>query len=76
VGLASCCLNLCLPWNVEKRLAALYQMPPDERPIMMIAVGHLPDQLLVAHSQRKPLSAVLTWADQTMQPDCSLPSTL
>jgi nitroreductase len=69
MGLASCCLNLCLPWNVEKKLAALYQMPQDERPIMMIAVGHLPDHLLVAHSQRQPLSAVLTWSDQTMRPD-------
>ncbi len=76
MGLASCCLNLCLPWTVEKKLMALYQMPPDERPVMMIAVGHLPDHLLVAHSQRKPLGAVLTWADQAIRPDCSPRTTL
>jgi nitroreductase len=63
LGLASCCLNLCIPWTVEKRLAYIYRLPASERPIMMIAVGHLPDSVLVAHSQRKPLSTVLTWSD-------------
>lgn len=66
VGLASCCLNLCIPWTVEKRLATLYKLPASERPIMMIAAGHLPERLFVAHSQRKALSAVLAWSDQTV----------
>jgi len=69
VGLASCCLNLCIPWTVEKRLATLYRLPPSERPIMMIAVGHLPERVVVANSQRKTLNAVLTWSDQTVASD-------
>jgi nitroreductase len=63
LGLASCCLNLCIPWTVEKKLAKIYRLPASERPIMMIAVGYLPDSVLVAHSQRKPLNTVLTWSD-------------
>jgi nitroreductase len=63
LGLATCCLNLCIPWPVEKKLAGFYRLPGSERPIMMIAVGHLPDRLLVANSQRKPVDSVLTWAD-------------
>ena len=66
VGLGSCCLNLCIPWSVEKRLGALYRLPPSERPIMMIAAGHLPERLFVARSQRKALSAALEWSDQTV----------
>ena len=66
VGLASCCLNLCIPWTVEKRLGRLYRLPLNERPIMMIAAGHLPERLIVAHSQRKALSAVMAWSDQTV----------
>jgi nitroreductase len=67
-GLATCCLNLSIPWTVEKKLAACYKLSSSERPIMMIAVGHLPDRLLVANSQRKPLNSVLTWADTSDSP--------
>jgi nitroreductase len=63
LGLATCCLNLCMPWSVEAKLARFYKLPDSERPIMMIAVGHLPDRLLVANSQRQPIDSVLTWAD-------------
>jgi nitroreductase len=63
VGLASCCLNLCLPWTIEKRLARLYQIPDCERAIMMIAVGYLPERVFVAQSQRQALNSVLKWRD-------------
>ena len=58
-GLGTCCLN----WSVEpaadrafKRAAGL---PDDDLVIMLLAVGHLPDQLVVARSARRPLSEVL-----------------
>lgn len=70
-GLASCCLNLSIPWTTEKKLTALYQLPASERPVMMIAVGHLPERVQVAHSQRKTLNEVLHWSDQTVVSDYS-----
>jgi len=63
LGLGTCMLNLSLPYNKEKILAALYKLPLNERPIMMMAVGHLPERLNVAYSQRHPLSSVLVWDD-------------
>lgn len=66
LGLASCCLNLSVPFNVEKKLGELYRVPRNERVVMMIAVGHIPDRLLVAYSERNPVSSVLTWADKNI----------
>ena len=63
-GLATCCLNLSIPWTVERELGAFYRLKASERPIMMIAVGHPPDRFRVANSQRNPLSTVLTWGDK------------
>ena len=61
LGLASCCLNLCLPFTEEKRLGEFCGIPKKERVVMMIAVGHPPERMLVACSARHPLSSVLTW---------------
>ena len=63
LGLGTCCLNLCLPYTVEKQLSSFYGMRPSERAVMMIAVGHLPGKLKVAYSQRKDCAEVLSWAD-------------
>jgi len=66
IGMATCCLNLCVSWATEKKIARFYKMRDSERPVMMIAVGHIPDRLFVANSMRKPLEAVLTWADEAL----------
>jgi nitroreductase len=59
LGLGTCCLN----WSVEKeqdqRLRRAIDIPEHEAVIMMIAVGHLPEQLEVAASPRKPTDEVM-----------------
>lgn len=59
LGLGSCCLN----WSVERKhdiqLRNVTGIPESESIIMLIAVGHLPSNLRVAQSPRKPLSEVL-----------------
>lgn len=59
LGLGSCCLN----WSVEpaqdRALKAAAGIPEDHVVIMLLAVGHLPEQLRVAQSPRRPLSEVL-----------------
>ncbi|MCF3648455.1 nitroreductase family protein [Synoicihabitans lomoniglobus] len=63
LGLGTCCLNLCLPYTQEKRLARFYNCPPQLRVIMMIAVGHLPDSLVVACSHKRAVSDLFDWCD-------------
>jgi nitroreductase len=58
-GLGSCCLNWCAELSAERRLRAITEIPDHEAVIMMIAIGHVPESLLVAQSVRKPLSEVL-----------------
>lgn len=56
LGLSSCCIN----WpDIEEREAAMSEflhLEPDERPIMLIAVGFPDPEGLVAYSQKKSLS--------------------
>jgi nitroreductase len=60
-GLGSCCLN----WNVTKEDDRLMRtavgIPDNEVVITMLAVGHLPDTLIVAESPRRPIDEVLTY---------------
>ena len=59
LGVGSCCLN----WSVEPRLdEAIRQirgLPPDHAVIMLLAIGLLPPELLVAQSPRRPVEQVL-----------------
>jgi nitroreductase len=61
LGLGTCCLNLCQNASEENRLRALVGITPHHSPVMMIAVGNIPETLSVAHSQRKLVKEVLTW---------------
>jgi nitroreductase len=61
LGLGTCCLNLCYNVSDETQLRQLVKMAPHHRPVMMIAIGHIPDALFVAHSHRKSVNDVLTW---------------
>lgn len=59
LGVGSCCLN----WSVEPEddaaIKKVHGIPRDHAIIMLLAVGHLPPELLVAQSPRRPLSEVL-----------------
>ena len=55
-GLSSCCLNWPDLQPQERRMAKLLGLEPDERVIMLIALGFPDPQGLVAYSQKKPLA--------------------
>jgi len=60
LGLGSCCLNLCLSSGVDKKLRMRAEIPDAESFIFMLAVGHIPDKVMVAESCRRPLSDILS----------------
>ena len=55
-GLSSCCLNWPDLEPQECRLAKLLGLEPDERVIILIALGYPDPEGLVAYSQKKPLA--------------------
>lgn len=60
LGLATCCLNLSLSPKQERRLRRECGIGPNEMPIMMIAVGHYPENFKTASSQRKRVEDVIS----------------
>jgi nitroreductase len=63
LGLGSCCLNWSVEPEADRALQRAAGLADDRLVIMMIAVGHLPQRLRVAHSPRLPLSDVLSFLD-------------
>jgi len=63
LGLASCCLNWCVPPKNDLAVHKLIGIPESERIIMMMAVGYAPDQCIVPRSPRRDLSEVLRTVD-------------
>lgn len=59
LGLGTCCLNWCVKQKQDKQLKISAGIPDSDLVIMMIAVGHLPEEFKVAQSPRKPLKEVL-----------------
>ena len=55
LGLSSCCLNWPDLKPQERRMTELLGLDPDERIIMLIALGYPDPRGLVAYSQKKPL---------------------
>lgn len=60
LGLGSCCLNWSMEYRRDIELKRFLRMPQSETIIMLLAVGMLPQELMVAESCRKPLNEVLT----------------
>jgi nitroreductase len=64
LGLSSCPIN----WpDVERRERAMEKtldLEPDERPVMLLAVGHPDSDGLVAYSQKKELSQIRSYNKQ------------
>jgi nitroreductase len=59
LGLVSCCLNLCkYSWQL-RRLRRAAEIPNHEVPVMMVAVGHPPNEFRVAESARLPVEHAL-----------------
>jgi nitroreductase len=59
LGLGTCCLNWSVEQNADERLRQAAGISPSENVIMLLAVGHLPEELAVARSERKDLGEVL-----------------
>lgn len=57
-GLGSCCVNWPDIAEKEEKLAHLLELAPDERPIMLIAIGHPDPEGMVACSTKKSLSRI------------------
>jgi nitroreductase len=61
LGLATCCLNLSLQYYEANLLRQAVSIPASEALIMMIAVGHLPEQVPITCSYRKPVSEIAVY---------------
>jgi len=59
LGLGSCCLNWCVSADIDLALRQEIGIGDSETILMMIAVGRLPDEFLVACSSRKSVSQIL-----------------
>ena len=59
LGVGTCCLNLSIEPSPEMALRKASGIPDDQAMIMMLAVGDIPDRLLVAQSPRRALDEVL-----------------
>lgn len=57
-GLGTCCLNWSKSAPPDRAMRELIKIPTPEVIIMLMAVGHLPDKLSVARSERPPLDSV------------------
>ena len=60
LGLGTCCLNWSVDYQMDQKLKKAAGIRDSEAVIMMIAVGHLPDEFMVAQSPRKKVHEVLT----------------
>lgn len=61
LGLSSCCVNWPDIEEKEKKMADLLQLDPDERPVMLIALGYPDPEGMVANSTKKSLSQLRTY---------------
>jgi nitroreductase len=59
LGLGTCCLNWSVEYKKDKALKLEAGIPDTDLIMMMIAVGHLPENFKVAQSPRKRLDEVL-----------------
>ncbi|MDJ0689874.1 MAG: nitroreductase family protein [Xenococcaceae cyanobacterium MO_188.B32] len=59
LGLGTCCLNWSVELEIDRELRMVAGVGDSEAIIMMIAVGHIPEQLNIAQSPRKRLEEIL-----------------
>jgi nitroreductase len=61
LGVGACPLHWCVAPSKDRIMRRLVGIPEHEAISMLVAVGSLPDDYRVAHSQRNVLDDVLTW---------------
>ena len=59
LGLGTCCLNWSRDRHVDRRLRRITPIRESERIVMLIAVGHLPEELQICRATRYPVSDVV-----------------
>lgn len=59
LGLGTCCLNWSVEYHTDKAFRQSVDIQDSEAVIMLIAVGHLPEEFKVAQSPRKQIQEVL-----------------
>jgi len=59
LGVGTCCLNWSVEYTRDIEMKRFLKMSQSETIIMLLAVGTLPQEFMVAESCRKPLSEVL-----------------
>lgn len=64
LGLSSCAINWPDVEHREKAIAETLKLEPDERPVMLIAVGYPDEDGMVAYSQKKDLSRIRSYNKQ------------
>jgi nitroreductase len=64
LGLASCPINWPDVESREREMEEALGLEPDERPVMLLAVGHPDPEGLVAYSQKKKLSRMRSYNKQ------------
>jgi nitroreductase len=57
-GVASCPLIWCQPLKTEKRIRQLVGIPQQERLVLLIAVGNVPEEFEVAEAKRFPVKNI------------------
>lgn len=60
-GIGACCLNWSASRSQDYSLRELKIIEASENVIMLIAVGHLPKNVTVARSMRRPLDEIIRW---------------
>lgn len=55
VGLGACPLNTCYPYFSENKVKEVANIPKNERLIMMLGIGNLKEEFLVAYSSRNEI---------------------
>mgnify|MGYP000846961444 CR=1 FL=1 len=60
-GLASCCLNWSVELGQDKRLRKVVSLPQNEVVIMLLLIGHYPEELTVPVSPRRPLEDIIRY---------------
>jgi nitroreductase len=60
-GLASCCLNWCVPPETDRKGHAAGSIPANEKILTYLAIGYANEGHLVPLSARRPMSDVAFW---------------
>jgi len=60
LGLGTCCLNWSVEGEKDRQLRQAVGIPQSEAIILLVAVGHMPEEFTIAQSPRKPVDEVLT----------------